>query len=555
MRRISYQFICIFLLTFVFHRAYAQEKLVLTVDRDIYIGGETVWFTLAAYDYSSSQLSDLSKVVYFELINKSNVPIVQSKIYLNESNAQSKIVLPDTISTGNYLLRAYTHWMKNFGESCFEKKYISVINPFAKDALPKASEIIAQLATDENSSAIDILLPNEIYGRRQEVNLSIENKGDQVLQNVSVSVVKSCLLGLENRSLPIQKYNKPNKKLLIPEFGGELLRGTITNIETGEVIADEKVMLSFISSHPILKFSKTDSLGRFVFEINRFGEEEMVIQPYSNDTSKLNYKVTLDDAFSNEFGIQAMPELILDSIQVKRINEAIINMQINTVYSAHTPQLAMADSLERRDAFYGKPEIVTLIDKYIQLPNVEEVIREIVPFVSLRKKDGQYIFKVYEDSSLYPRDGETMTFVDGIPMKETRHIFDISPEDLERIEVVNLNYYLEDEELGRVLCFYTREGNMAEMDFDSRIFRQAHQGYLNGFQYGGPDYSIEEQKQARLVDYRNVLYFNGCNDVKAHSRLGIDFFTSDEPTDYTIVVSGANFNGEIVTTRKHFQVK
>ena len=57
----------------------AQEKVMLSTDRDIYISGESIWFNVGAYQLDSNEPSELSKVVYVELLNKNNVPVLQLK--------------------------------------------------------------------------------------------------------------------------------------------------------------------------------------------------------------------------------------------------------------------------------------------------------------------------------------------------------------------------------------------------------------------------------------------------------------------------------------------
>lgn len=703
----------------------AQEKVIMSTDRDIYIAGENLWFNVGAYELGSNKNSKLSQVIYVELINKKKVPVVQLKIRANNQISQSQILIPDTLSTGNYCLRAYTRWMRNKDISLFSQKDVSIINPFMANSLPdgdkyfnrdtifthpesgmlfpnienkilirvlsptgEGKSVEGYLENNKQSSLIKfktnsdglgllnfvpqdstnyyyrfnnlrIQLPNisdkktylklkeygngtfmfkvygkatgnlwvdivekdgkfinrysvpeddvvkvenidvgihyallinekndiigyrafsnskqkngsniklipskESYGTRNKVDLNVEGIND--LDDITISVVKSCLLNdMEKNEKSIDSndfllnLNPPNfikstyTNLLLPEVEGELITGYITDIDTGKPIVDEKFMLSFVGQNPILKFSKTDSLGRFKFNVNRYGEEEMVIQPVSNDTL-LKYKVNLNDNFAPSYNQYINKKFVLDSIQAIKINEAIVSMQINTLYSAYKVEHAISDSIESLDAFYGKPNISRLIGKYIELPSIEEVVRELVPFTGVRKNNGEYYFRVFEDNSLYPRECSTLTLMDGVPIKNVKNIFEVSPQELKKVDVVNLDFFLQDEELGYLLCFYTRDGNMAEMEFDQRIFRQVHKGFVKNYQYINPDYSDPKVKESRLADYRNVLYYNvfhGNNE-----SLNLDFYTADEETEYTIVVKGVNTKGELVEKRKKIEI-
>lgn len=710
----------------------AQEKVMLSTDRDIYISGESIWLNVGAYQLDSNEPSKLSKVVSVELLNKNNVPVVQLKYKLDELCSQSRFLIPDTLSTGNYSLRAYTRWMQNKDKSLYAKKNISIINPFVINSLPSGdkcfssdtiftfpeggilfpevenkvlirtydsygapiaiegkvvdedSKLVTSFKTDAKgyglfkftpkkkgvyfycSDDIRISLPEisnakvylqlskqnsgvysfnvhgqfntniwldvvskdgafnrryavpsdgvvvvkeeklinkvffallvddkkeilayrafssskseelpsiqlntdkQSYQRREKVNLKIDQI--KTLKKVSVSVVKSCLLNSNvgefkndfsstNEALIAMKpslfLRNNGSSVFLPEVGGELITGRITCLETGKPIVGEKYMLNFISREPIMNFATTDSLGRFRFVVNRYGEEEMVIQPFSNDSSLLNYKVTLDDGFSFDYEENKTAPLVLDSVKSKRINEAIINMQVNTIYSAYRENSILADSVPSVGAFYGKPNVTTFIDKYIGLPTVEEVVREIVRFTGIRRNNGEYYFKVYEEKSLYPRECKTLTFMDGVPIRDVKRIFELQPQDLNKIDVVNLNFYLQDEELGYLLCFYSKDNNMAEMEFDQRIFRQVHKGYIGYYFYQNPNYSHPDIKHSRLADFRNVLYYNVFYNTNEADSIDVDLYTSDDETEYTIVVKGINENGEFVEGRKNFIV-
>jgi len=312
--------------------------------------------------------------------------------------------------------------------------------------------------------------------------------------------------------------------------------------------------LNFVSRAPIMKFSTTDSLGRFRFVVNRYGQEEMVIQPFSNDTTLLNYKVTIDEKFSSNYNECKYQSLVLDSVNAKRINEAIVNMQINTIYSAYRKNSSLADSIHKLVAFYGTPNASTVINKYIGLPTVEEVVREVVRFTGIRKDRGEYSFRVYEESSLYPRECKTLTFMDGVPIKNVKNIFKIVPRDLDKVDVVNLNFYLKDEELGYLLCFYSKDNNMADMEFDQRIFRQVHKGFIDSYKYKSPNYSDSEVKDSHIADFRNVLYYDTFPNKGTEDNIKLSFFTSDEDTEYTIVVKGINEKGEFIKRALNFNV-
>jgi hypothetical protein len=102
-----------------------REEIYMHSDRNLYIAGENLWFDIYLFDRKSNKLSDGSKLAYVEVLNSTNQPVLQKRIRLEKGNGPGLISLPDTMSTGRYILRAYTNWMKNFlPGNCFMKELI-----------------------------------------------------------------------------------------------------------------------------------------------------------------------------------------------------------------------------------------------------------------------------------------------------------------------------------------------------------------------------------------------------------------------------------------------
>jgi hypothetical protein len=110
----------------------AQEKLYVHTDQDLYLTGESIWLKIYAVDGSFHRPSDLSSVAYVELITEDGVAVLQAKVTIQYGHGAATLFLPATISSGNYLLRAYTRWMQNFDTELFFQKTISIVNTFIR---------------------------------------------------------------------------------------------------------------------------------------------------------------------------------------------------------------------------------------------------------------------------------------------------------------------------------------------------------------------------------------------------------------------------------------
>ncbi|MFN2336363.1 MAG: hypothetical protein ABR560_05285, partial [Bacteroidales bacterium] len=104
------------------------EKIYVHTDREVYIAGEKIWFQVYLLDAQSGRLTLTSNLAYVEILNSENRPVMQKRIRLEEGCGPGEAVLPDTLSSGSYLLRAYTGAMKNFmPDGCFMKR-INIYN-------------------------------------------------------------------------------------------------------------------------------------------------------------------------------------------------------------------------------------------------------------------------------------------------------------------------------------------------------------------------------------------------------------------------------------------
>ena len=105
-----------------------QEKIYVHTDKNFYVANEICWFKIYNVDAIFNKPLSISKVAYVELIDNNNKAVWQEKIALNEGSGNGSILMPSVIATGNYTLRAYTNWMKNFNTSFFFEKKISILN-------------------------------------------------------------------------------------------------------------------------------------------------------------------------------------------------------------------------------------------------------------------------------------------------------------------------------------------------------------------------------------------------------------------------------------------
>lgn len=105
---------------------YPTEKVYLHFDKPYYALGDTIWFkgyVASGQDHPS----DLSKVLYIDLISEKDSLVKSIKLPVVNTSAYGSITLdPLVYKSGNYRIRAYTYWMLNFSDDQFFSKNIPV---------------------------------------------------------------------------------------------------------------------------------------------------------------------------------------------------------------------------------------------------------------------------------------------------------------------------------------------------------------------------------------------------------------------------------------------
>lgn len=127
--------------------AYTQEKIYIHFDKPNYYAGEDIWFKVYLVNAATHSSETISKVVYVDLINPKNEIIETKTIKINEGGGESDFKLSAGLAGGEYTVRAYTNFMRNFNHSYFFRKkvYIKSLrseNIEDKDLVSKSAEIV-----------------------------------------------------------------------------------------------------------------------------------------------------------------------------------------------------------------------------------------------------------------------------------------------------------------------------------------------------------------------------------------------------------------------------
>jgi len=104
----------------------ALEKVYLHLNKPGYDFGDTIWYKAYTVIGQHHQLSALSRVLHVDLISPKDSVVTRQTLMLISGIAWGDIALPKTLKQGNYRVRAYTNWMRNFDSDYFYDQRIRI---------------------------------------------------------------------------------------------------------------------------------------------------------------------------------------------------------------------------------------------------------------------------------------------------------------------------------------------------------------------------------------------------------------------------------------------
>ncbi len=507
-------------------------------------------------DAHGNKPDNFSKVVYIELLNQAGYPVHQLKLHVPDKSGSAGFTLSDTLSSGNYLLRTYTSWMKNYPAEDFAFRTISIINPFrsvesigVQRSMPVADDrdSCAMIRTDMGL-LLELKFDTTSYGTREQVKVNIlakDSSGNPVEADLSVSIARSCLFNDHRANIPDLGHpsgrKEPGSIPYLPELEGVVLSGTMLSSITEEPIDNEDIVLSIVGKAARCQVYSTNDRGEFYFNLDDSGVQELVIQPV--DSAVSDYYIELEPDFHNAYDHSLPGHFYLDTSILQALNQGIISMQIKNIYKAYRDRLYTGTPDKQEIDFYGEPEFHIQMSDYISLRNMREVIKEIVPEVSIQVKNGKSSLTVENGIDNMIFDSKPLVLVDGVPFDELDQILNIRITELESIEVINLRYVLDGHLFEGIMHFVTEEGKMAGLEFDHAVFRQGYAVFSEESFFRNPVYNSDSLKGSPIPDFRNTLYWNPDLHTREDGNAGFEFYTADETGDYVVFIEGISPEG------------
>jgi hypothetical protein len=754
-----------------------QEKLFIHSDKELYVAGDILWFKIYYVEGTTLEPMNMSKLAYVEVINSNNEPVQQGKIELENGTGKGSFYLPAALPTGNYSLRAYTNWMKNFDATLFFEKKITIINTLkapdaspikdtsvaVADFFPEGGDLVNGLSSrvgfhvynskgslnecrgiimNENNDSITsfvplkfglgnfyftpqeghtyravIILPDgsitnrripqvfptgyvmnvtdagsqqikvtvrakllskqnteellltahkrqvlvlaekafirdgdstvflidkgklkkgvttltlfngngqpaaerlvflrpsssasgitvssdqSSYGNRKPIKVDIGSNAKSDPLDMSVAVYYTDSLQTE-QSTRISDYmwlvsdltgivespeyyfsNDPSvpeatenlllthgwrrfkwENLLLdgmsfikykPEINGHIVTGRVRDSRNDQLVAGLNNFLS-IPGRPFGFYtSMSDKDGIVYFETRNFyGNGQVVAQPDLGADSF--YRTEIIKPFAETFSDNKYPVYRLTEESKDLLLQRSIGMQVQNIYTGDSLRNFYDPVLTDTLQFFGKPETSYALDDYKRFTTMEEVLREYVREVGVGIRNQHLIFKLFNPIAHDFYEGNSLVLLNGVPLPDPDKIFSYDPLKVRKIDVIRNRYVLGPSSFNGITAFYTYDNSFAAFELEPRLVAVDYNGLQLEREFYSPDYGTKEMLDRRIPDFRNTLYWAPSVHTGTNGKAGIQFYSSDLPGKYTIIVQGMSDKGEFVSGSASFEVK
>ncbi len=533
----------------IFAQGQNKQGLSLFTDRDFCISGDTLWFKVVLAEI----LSESENIVHVQLDSPDRNLITSVIKMCNNHWAEGYLYIPDSLSTGVYFLSAFQNSYRINPEIETEIKTLFVYNRFLDNLFEIViPEIPEKINADSYAAGIQIKTEKSMYNAREkvDVDISLDNSfkskvSDIVLKAGIVDELASEMGGRYRIRCTSYDRNIP----VIKEKDGFILSGTVTD-KNGNPQSGILVLLSIPGKLPYLDYFVTGENGDFHFYIrNAEGNATVVLQACSKSFIDVIIKIQQNHLVSED-GL-AMTNKILSENQFSTINSAVRGNFYNRLF--RTNLVMPRDTFNMQHCFnipfYGVLYNEVIPGKFMDLPDFQEISRELLPGVQYRIKNKEVTFRIINNQQNVFFNFEPLRLLNGIPVFNNNLIASLKSTDIEYIRIVKLERLFGDLLINGVL-------DISLVDKSYVWLANQPNTFLFDIPCLQPDKKINYGPAlstcANTPDLRQVYFFKVQNCVDATN---FEFQLSDVSGKVEIAVEAVDENQEFVKISKIIEVK
>ncbi len=582
-----------------------MEQTYIITSQPYYLSGNSLHYVAHLFNYETGSSEVPSKILITELLDSDATLIFQHLHSMIEGSSYGSYVIPDTLTTGCYWVRAYTRYQIGFTENLIHYLPVLIINQGdvnKPDILNKKLIFSDRLMKEQIKLKKNIGRPGQ-EGSQFRENIRVEiitgKKNPEIREPVNLKIritgqngepfKTRFTIAIRARDQFNSEATKPGNFLEYRELRGSQLiyqigkkpaqtdtistvyeynparitqarykplnelrlRGRYVDPESKEHLSFRAISLIQTGQNPGFKLLFTDKEGNFEFNQLNFTNQEnlLVLNAGENKGIRIENEL-IQPSFS--------PPLVISNYThstafQQYIKKREIEMEFNKFYKI--PKIVKQDTLVdkhiARLRIYDKPDKSYDLDDYIDLMDMREVIMELLPNVKIIKENDQTRIRIYhhKNADMLP---DPLFLVNGRIVKDNDFILKMDNRNIDKIEVLFDKNTLEPFGplgIGGVVAFYTKEPIPIPFGLyiDLEGFHEPIEKVVQ-FNSGGINSN-------RYPEFNPLLYWNPDCITNENGIKDITFSTNDLVSDFEIIIEGITGDGDPFFKRGVLSVK
>lgn len=514
-----------------------REKSVVQTDKSYYYPGETIWFKSNMMYQNPIMADSLSRVLYVEMFNDQNKLVAEGKFPITKGSSNGQLKLTNNLPKGNYVLRAYTNWMRNFGEADFSYQAIPVLDLNEKVIGPVASNLEPEIDPE-----IEVhLIPENIQvapGGKNKITMRLlDSYGEPVAAELSVSVLNSNLVtnisADPNTDAALNWLLEP--EMITPadslEYSieyGIAFSGQFLNRKDRPEKSNITIIQGKYDDYGVVE---TDSLGRFYANGLYFTDSAEIAIAAFDDMLRRYGRVLLDEKSIPTLS-KFFPkiDLQIENTQSKQRDYILEDMAGFITLEEVIVEEEKIEPLRERNYGYGNGDYSYTekdLEKYLHLTLGEFLNR----------------FNVQSNRNWGLKTGGKLFIVDGVKQDPESGGVDVPLSEVASISVfTNSSSLFGMAGFAGATMITTKSGGRFVDDPEKKILDKSlfQMFTMDGFTKDQkfPDFENSTQNRS-LIDYQPTVYWNPSLQTDPETgEVSFSFYSGEMETTYRIILQG-----------------
>ena len=280
--------------------------------------------------------------------------------------------------------------------------------------------------------------------------------------------------------------------LYLPEYSGQIITGKLVDKDGKPAGAGKTGYASIPGNRYQTVIGRSDEEGTIHFPFTQTaGTAVLAIQADLKTDSLL--QVDWQSPFSAKYSLKKMPAFTIEGKSATGISERISTIQLQQVYTGEKMQSFLPPVISDTTSFFGLADKNYFLDEYTRFRTMEEVFREFVPEVEVRKNKNNFRLLVNNlPYKAYFREDPLM-LLDGVPFTDVNKVMQFDPLQIKNIGIVARRYYAGGLTYPGVISFQTYNGDLAGFTLAPQVLLVDYAGVQVKRSFYAPQYTTPNE--------------------------------------------------------------